>query len=1041
MISETRFSIEYEISDTGKYIFPYPYEDTDSIKGYGVTKEGYIAPIKENYYFDGSTNTFIYPTNGQKVEYVKILLRRQTPVVSSLSVPNGYPFYGIEKEFTKHAMWIQEISKQMVDTHNDARHVAIIENDVTNMKAEIIRKMDKATLDCTTERKLAKRWAECDESPNGEQDTDSPTNKTQSSKSWALQSKRAAEDCKTQETEIKTIVADGKREAANMISTVQQEKNESLTAISAFNSRLSEAKSDIENNMRKAEGEYTSYLDTLNQTGNTAVQKVISAGNSATGEISRLKDTKQEETQRFYDQCKYNLNGVTLQHLDELQNKKAVLVSQLNNTYTENYNTLNELGKKCVQNVNAEYEKDYATLKTLSANTTDTVQTINNIVSTTKEFIQNHENNITDVTGGYVKKVADKCNESVQTLADTAQQEKKILTDTQTQLIAELNNNAQTHLNAFGINKQEFTGAIETAKNKAVEVINQTKDTNVGIISQTGNELLDKMTGLKSATQNNADTVANNLQSIQSIETDVKNVQSGILNDKAEITHLTDTVRQQSAEIKTIHLNSLQVKDYTEQAHNAMVSAKKYAEQTKNNAERNWVKSVNSKMPDSNGNVAIDLSLYAPMSYVDTATQKAVNGVNQSFETKLNAYQTAVTDKIATSKSNFDEILKDYARKTDVPNQIDLSGYATKEQITTVTENISAAQNSLNAVNQQINNLNNTASILRSDVSSNKSILNNIGNIYAKKSDIPDMSTYAKTTAIPSLSNYVQKTELNDYAKKSDMPDMTAYAKKSDIQNIPLSITVVDDYCVPDGTETVTAEMFEKYHLTEKAYLLFPPSVKRINDFYGDNNPFKDNKQVLIAAFLPQCTFLGMQVFKSCSSLTTVSLPRCTSVRNGAFYNCTSLMTVFLPQCTLVGNYVFSKCTSLATAFLPQCTKIGSQAFYNCTSLMTVFLPQCTLVGNYVFSNCTSLTTAFLPQCTEISLGAFNGCDNLTTVFLPQCTLVGDRTFNNCNKLKKMVINKEVNLNFFSDWGLLPDCVIYNETRTEKLINGEWISI
>lgn len=119
------------------------------------------------------------------------------------------------------------------------------------------------------------------------------------------------------------------------------------------------------------------------------------------------------------------MNGVTLQHLDELQNKKTELVSQLNNTYTENYNTLNELGKKCVQNVNAEYEKDYSALKTLSANTTDTVQTINNIVSTTKEFIQNHENNITDVTGGYVKKVADKCNESVQTLADTAQQEKR----------------------------------------------------------------------------------------------------------------------------------------------------------------------------------------------------------------------------------------------------------------------------------------------------------------------------------------------------------------------------------------------------------------------------------------------------------------------------------------------------------------------------------------------------------------------------------------------------------------------------------------
>ena len=1024
MISETRFLIEYEISDTGKYIFPYPYEDTDSIKGYGVTKEGYIAPIKENYYFDGSTNTFIYPTNGQKVEYVKILLRRQTPVVSSLSVPNGYPFYGIEKEFTKHTMWIQEISKQMVDTHNDARHVDIVDNDVTNMKAEIIRKMDKATLDCTTERKLAKRWAECDESPNGEQDTESPTNKTQSSKSWALQSKRAAEDCKTQETEIKTIVADGKREAANMISTVQQEKNESLQAINAFNSRLSEAKSDIENNMRKAEGEYTSYLDTLNQTGETAVQKVISAGNTATGEISRLKDTKQEETQRFYDQCKYNLNGVTLQHLDELQNKKTNLVSQLNNTYTENYNTLNELGKKCVQNVNAEYEKDYATLKTLSANTTDTVQTINNIVSTTKEFIQNHENNITDITGGYVKKVADKCNESVQTLADTAQQEKKILTDTQTQLIAELNNNAQTHLNAFGINKQEFTGAIETAKNKAVEAINQTKDTNVGIISQTGNELLDKMTGLKSATQNNADTVANNLQSIQSIETDVKNVQSGILNDKAEITHLTDTVRQQSAEIKTIHLNSLQVKDYTEQAHNAMVSAKKYAEQTKHNAEGNWVKSVNSKMPDSNGNVAIDLSLYAPMSYVDTATQKAVDGVNQSFETKLNAYQSAVTDKIATSKSNFDEILKDYARKTDVPNQIDLSGYATTGQMKEATENISTMQNTLKSTTQQLDSLNNTASILRSDVTSNKAVLNNISSIYAKKSDIPDVSIYAKATDIPSLSNYVQKKELNDYAKKSD------------IQNIFPSGTAVDDYCVPDGTETVTNDMFEKYHLTEKAYLLFPPSVKRINSFTYDTVPFKNNKQLFVCSL--QCVRVGDYVFYSCGSLSTVFLPQCTYLGKSAFYDNNSLKLALLPRCIYISDYTFSRCSHLKNIFLPQCTYIGTQAFCSCINLTSVLLPQCTYLGDAAFYLASSLYSAYLPQCMSVENSVFESCSSLYDVYLPQCMSVGDCAFQNCSALRDLTINEKVQLNNYYDWKLSSICTVYNETRTKKLINGEW---
>ena len=315
MISETRFTITYKINKEKKYPYPYYYESADDIKGYLIDDKGYKSLIKTDYYFDKATNVFIYPISDTEVTQKEIMLVRQTPIISNLSVPIGYPYKGIEQEFTKHTMWIQEISKQMVDTHNDRVHVDIVDKDVTNMEAEIIRKMDKATLDCTTERTLAKRWAEYAESPNGEQDTESPTNKTQSSKSWALQSKRAAEDCKEKETEIKTIVADGKREAANMISTVQQEKNESLQAINTFNSKLSEAKSDIENNMRHAEEKYTSYIDTLNQTGETAVQKVISAGNSATGEISRLKVIKQEETQRFYDQCKYDLNGVTRQHL------------------------------------------------------------------------------------------------------------------------------------------------------------------------------------------------------------------------------------------------------------------------------------------------------------------------------------------------------------------------------------------------------------------------------------------------------------------------------------------------------------------------------------------------------------------------------------------------------------------------------------------------------------------------------------------------------------------------------------------------------
>lgn len=47
---------------------------------------------------------------------------------------------------------------------------------------------------------LANKWAQSDDSPDGNADEDSPTGETQSSKSWALQSKESAKNAKTSES-------------------------------------------------------------------------------------------------------------------------------------------------------------------------------------------------------------------------------------------------------------------------------------------------------------------------------------------------------------------------------------------------------------------------------------------------------------------------------------------------------------------------------------------------------------------------------------------------------------------------------------------------------------------------------------------------------------------------------------------------------------------------------------------------------------------------------------------------------------------------
>lgn len=167
----------------------------------------------------------------------------------------------------------------------------------------------------------------------------------------------------------------------------------------------------------------------------------------------------------------------------------------------------------------------------------------------------------------------------------------------------------------------------------------------------------------------------------------------------------------------------------------------------------------------------------------------------------------------------------------------------------------------------------------------------------------------AKLITLENLKTFLDRLrkDLNDYAKKSDMPDMTAYAKKSDIP----SGTAVDDYCVPDGTEVVTNDMFNTYHLTEKAILLFPPSVKKIDDFNFNTRPYQKDHFFLMMVSLPSCTTIGKYVFAECNSIASITLPNCTTVGENAFYACDNLTSVSLPSCTTIGYNAFAYCQDL----------------------------------------------------------------------------------------------------------------------------------
>ncbi|MUP48906.1 hypothetical protein C3L57_06845 [Veillonellaceae bacterium M2-8] len=883
MISETRFTITYKINKEKKYPYPYYYESTDDIKGYLIDDTGYKSLITTDYYFDKATNVFIYPISDTEVTQKEIMLVRQTPIISNLSVPIGYPYKGIEQEFTKHTMWIQELSQGVTDTHND--------------KIAVLNKAKEVE-------------------------------------------------------QIKTAFSTEKQQ---LLKRMQNQSNE-----------LNQMQEDTFRTLRETQ-EVKAETEKVRDESKTIAENQRAEGNQFKAFISNQRGEINDNLQRGIE----SLQRTTIESLEELSKNKNAHISELNNQK-----------EKAIEYIN----------NTVSDKITDVTKTLN----TEKEVVNQKWENIS-VSVDNLKAKVDKATIDVSNCKQSIERE--------TNAITQIITTGKLDLNTVATNKKQEIETLATQKKQIVEQLAITTKKQADISKE------------------QADTAKAQADNAKRYSDTTRQYKDDTVNINASTKEIAKQINSDKEEVKAVALNATKVKEYTEQAHNSAVLAKKYAEQTKQTQQGNFVKSVNSILPDSKGNIALDLSIYAPMSYVDTATKKAVDGVNQSFETKLNAYQSTVTNKIATSKSNFDEILKDYARKTDVPHQIDLSGYATKEQITTVAENISAAQNSLNAVNQHINNLNNTASILRSDIKSNKSILNNIGNIYAKKSDIPDMSRYAKksdipdmsryakvtdipslsgyvqrselsgyakATDIPSLSNYVQRSDLNEYAKKSDIPDMSIYVKKSDIP----SGTTVDDYCVPDGTETVTAEMFEKYHLTEKVYLAFPPSVKTIVDFNDINHPFKGKKQLLMAVTLPQCTAIGEYTFKSCSSLTTVSLPHC--------------------------------------------TYIGDNAFDRCSSLMTVSFLACIRVNEYTFKSCSSLTTVSLPNCTAVDKYAFDGCDSLTTVLLPKCTYINDNSFGGCFNLTTLIVSKEMPPSLINEVGIPSNCRVYDETKRYKIVNGMW---
>lgn len=159
--------------------------------------------------------------------------------------------------------------------------------------------------------------------------------------------------------------------------------------------------------------------------------------------------------------------------------------------------------------------------------------------------------------------------------------------------------------------------------------------------------------------------------------------------------------------------------------------------------------------------------------------------------------------------------------------------------------------------------------------------------------------------------------------------------------------------------------------------------------------------KITTIADLGSITLLDAQIFRGCTTLTSVTLPNTiTKIKNNVFCDCNNLATINIPtSCTSIANECFAGCSNLdVTLDLSNVTDIGAQAFRGCKKLKISNFPKVSSYGQKTFSNIAN-TSAIIPkEVVTLNNGAFQYCYNLQTVtFESGSNLknVRDSVFNN----------------------------------------------
>ena len=207
------------------------------------------------------------------------------------------------------------------------------------------------------------------------------------------------------------------------------------------------------------------------------------------------------------------------------------------------------------------------------------------------------------------------------------------------------------------------------------------------------------------------------------------------------------------------------------------------------------------------------------------------------------------------------------------------------------------------------------------------------------------------------------------------------------------------DVTLAEGIKYLGVRMFR--NCSSIASITLPSTLKRVN------SAFVGCTGLTTLSFPDELTEIGSQ--EGCTGLTSLTIPAGVTINDFKCTNCTALTNINLKGSvgTEIPANAFSGCTALKSINLfESITTIGDNAFKDCTSLTQLTMPaSLASIGKYAFQNTGLTGVALQRNLTIIGRYAFDGCAELASItFSPNVTEIKEYTFNNCSKLKDITL-------------------------------------